>query len=59
MRKYAPHDPTDSAQIEAARLAIVREYGRVIGAQQAENIAYIALQAARMAAVITPDKEPS
>ncbi len=36
-------------EIAGATKAIVREYGNVIGNQQAENIAYIALVGARSA----------
>ncbi len=50
MKNYDPPDPSSSAQIEAAKLAIQREYGRVIGEQQAKNIAYHVLVAARGAA---------
>ena len=42
-------DPSDSAQLLAAQKAILREYGRVIGEQQAANIAYHVLAAARRA----------
>jgi len=52
MRRYDPPDPSDKAQIEASKRAIIREYGRVIGEQQAENIAYHVLVAARMAAAV-------
>ncbi len=50
MRNYDPPDPSSSAQIAACKLAIMREYGKVIGEQQAENIAYHVLIAARGAA---------
>lgn len=45
-------DPAPSRpQCQAAKAAILREYGRVIGEQQAENIAYTVLVAARVVAI--------
>lgn len=48
----------NNTEINAAAGAISRDYGKVIGENQARNIAYIALVAARMA-WITAAKEAS
>lgn len=40
-------DPSSEKQIAAAQRAILREYGNVIGENQARNIAYYALVGAR------------
>lgn len=40
-------DPSSATQVLAAQRAIMREYGNVIGENQARNIAYHALVGAR------------
>lgn len=40
-------DPSSASQVLAGQRAIVREYGSVIGENQARNIAYHVLVAAR------------
>ncbi len=56
-RQSFAFDPTP-AQLSAAAKAILRGYGTVIGDQQAENIALVALVAARCAVEPTPAVGP-
>ena len=47
---YDPPDASSTAQLEAGKRVIIQNFGKVIGDQQAQNIAYLVLIAVRGAA---------
>ncbi|MEO1564139.1 MAG: hypothetical protein AAFR98_11945 [Pseudomonadota bacterium] len=52
-----PPDFSDDAQRQASVAAVLREYGNVVGTQQAENIVFHVLVAARSAELNKYTKE--